>query len=921
MPAPSRPVPLPSGNIAELISSTAERLGDRPALLATAGTATAAGSFSWAQWERAVNTGAAELLESGLRPGDRVVLALPTSVELAVAVLAVWRAGAVAAPIDPARSAPLTAAEQVTASMIIGRDDGAPGSGSGTGSDVTVGPPGADAAGVRRLAAADVSGWWDGSRAAVPPTGGGEDLALLGRVGGRRRPVMLSHRAVLAAVAAITETTGAAELRLDPADRVVQALPMHHVAGLVTSLLPAVAVGTAIVVPDVTTGDWWEDAVPQAIRRHRATVVPGSPATFRALMALPDAERQLASVRLMTSGAAPLRPEDWGTVRERTGQRVWEGYGIAESASVVASTLMTPRPRPRSVGLPLPGVEVRIESDGGPGASAEAVLRQGDSPDSASGGADQERVDAAAAGAVVNPGDSAARAGSADNPAADAAAAGPDAGADAGAGADEAADSDADAGPGAGGADAGDAADFELDFEGAEGIGSVGRIAIRGRTLFSGYWPDGSDRPGPDGWFVTTDIGFTDDVGELHLADRAEDAVRIAGFTVYPRDIEAVLIAQPGVAEAIVVGLAADHDGRVAAGGDTSPEDAVTALAAVVGTRGSDQADAEELTRRLAELLPAFKRPRALVLVDRVPRTELGRVDRPAAAAQYRDELLAVLAANTAASRAAQASEAAAAEHSERSEQPEQPEQSQQSEQPEQASKDAAAAGATAAGSGGTGTEPAASDRSGVSERGDGADTDQAPEIVADKGMSGDPSGVAHRSARAGQAVARAASRAAGRAAEFAAELVPERLAERARTRDGKQQAGSVDKDSADNDSTDKADSIDKAGPSGSPSRGDRSAAAGGTATATTAAADAEHAGAATATASDAAADTPATDREGASGGRDDDGGGTVENLSRTTTPERAANLSQLGRRLPGAGTRRGRTSGDDEDDLFGELD
>ncbi|NNG35013.1 class I adenylate-forming enzyme family protein [Nakamurella aerolata] len=920
MPAPSRPVPpssgnVASGNIAELISATAERLGDRPALLATAGTATAAGSFSWAQWDQAVNTGAAELLESGLRPGDRVVLALPTSVELAVAVLAVWRAGAVAAPIDPARSDPLTAAEQVTASMIIGRDDGAPGSGS----DVAVGAPGADAAGVRRLAAADVSGWWDGSRAAVPPTGAAEDLALLGRVGGRRRPVMLSHRAVLAAVAAITETTGAAELRLDPADRVVQALPMHHVAGLVTSLLPAVAVGTAIVVPDVTTGDWWEDAVPQAIRRHRATVVPGSPATFRALMALPDAERQLASVRLMTSGAAPLRPEDWGTVRERTGQRVWEGYGIAESASVVASTLMTPRPRPRSVGLPLPGVEVRIESDGGPGASVEAVPRQGDSPDSASGGADQERVDAAAAGAVVNPADSAARAGSAGNPAgnpagsADSPAAAGDAHADADDGDADDTDpadtgSDAYAGPGAGGADAGDAADFELDFEGAEGIGSVGRIAIRGRTLFSGYWPDGSDGPGPDGWFVTTDIGFTDDVGELHLADRAEDAVRIAGFTVYPRDIEAVLIAQPGVAEAIVVGLAADHDGRVVADGDTSPEDAVTALAAVVGTRGSDQADAEELTRRLAELLPAFKRPRALVLVDRVPRTELGRVDRPAAAAQYRDELLAVLAANTAASRAAQAAEAAAAEHSE---QPEQPEQSQQSKQPEQAGNDAAAAGESAARSGGTGTEPAASDRSSDSERGDGADTDQAPETVADKGMSGDPSGVAHRSARAGQAVARAASRAAGRAAEFAAELVPERLAERARTRDGKQQADSADNDSADRDNSadmaHKDDSTDKAGPSGSPSRGDRSAAAGATT--------------ATAAATDAAAGTPATDREGASGGRDDDGGGTVENLSRTTTPERAANLSQLGRRLPGAGTRRGRTSGDDEDDLFGELD
>lgn len=892
MPASSLPVVSPSGNVATLMSSAAERFGDRPALLA------GGVSYSWNQWDRAADNGAAALGASGVRAGDRVVLALPTSVELAVAVVSVWRAGAVAAPIDPDRADPQAAAERVGATMIIGSGPAAETSGSAA---ETSGPTAG--ARPRRLSAADVAGWWNGEGTRVPPTGSGEDLALLGRVGGQRRPVMLSHRAVLAAVGAIAATSGSTELRLHQGDRVVQALPMHHVAGLVTSLLPAAAVGTAVIVPDVASGDWWDIAVPQAIREHRATVVPGSPATFRALMAVPDAERQLASVRLMSSGAAPLRPEDWATVRERTGQRVWEGYGIAESASVVASTLMTPRPRPRSVGLPLPGVEIRIAADG-----AAPLAETVPAP---CGEARESRDEEAAGSAAAAQPDASDRAQTGTSPGSGAYQDRPDH-----------PDRRDDSGPVA--ARSGDRSDFDLELEGAEGIGTVGRIAIRGQTLFSGYWPDGSDGPDADGWFVTTDLGFTDDVGELHLADRADDAVRISGFTVYPRDIEAVLIAQPGVAEAVVVGV--DLDGARPAGAlgstptpdaapavttseagatdfsapDSSAPDAsaveagepepatsetAVALAAVVGTRGSTETSAEELTRRVAELLPAFKRPRALVLVDRVPRTELGRVDRPAAAAQYRTQLLQAIAETDAAEAAA--AEAAAAEAD--------------------AAVGDAVPGDSAAGSGAM--EPEAGPAAGN----DRTAPDAAAETVAVEQVPGDdpPAGATSRSSRAGQAVVRVASRAAGRAAELAADLVPDRLAERARTRDARaadpadrsESPGPADPATA-GSPRDRADDQDRAERDGADhdpaDRGADSAA-----------------GSARLTAPDPQpAPGPA-----ATVGAGADGPDNVENLSRTTTPERAANLSQLGRRLPGAGTRRGRTSGDDEDDLFGELD
>ena len=84
--------------------------------------------------------------------------------------------------------------------------------------------------------------------------------------------------------------------------------------------------------------------------------------------------------------------------------------------------------------------------------------------------------------------------------------------------------------------------------------GDPGRIFVRGANLFSGYWPDGADGPDADGWFGTGDIAVTDDDGQLHLVGRSSDLVIVNGFNVYPAEVEAVLAAQPGVAEVAVVG-------------------------------------------------------------------------------------------------------------------------------------------------------------------------------------------------------------------------------------------------------------------------------------------------------------------------------------------------------------------------------
>jgi long-chain acyl-CoA synthetase len=227
----------------------------------------------------------------------------------------------------------------------------------------------------------------------------------------------------------------------------------------------------------------------------------------------------------------------------------------------VASTLMAPVARPGSAGLPYPGVEVRI---GDPGADDDTHA------------ADDEATE------TDQPEDGVI-------PAADRA-----------------------------------APEGNTDF--TEGItdlvevtgpgGEVGRIAIRGVTLFSGYWPDGAGGPDEDGWFETVDIGYIDDAGELHLVDRAVETITVAGFTVYPREVEDVLVGHPLVADAAVVSM----PGR---GGPT----VVAALVAKPGTRPT----ADDVSDFAAGSgLAPFKRPTDYLVVDTLPRTEVGRLDRTA---------------------------------------------------------------------------------------------------------------------------------------------------------------------------------------------------------------------------------------------------------------------------------------------------
>ena len=146
--------------------------------------------------------------------------------------------------------------------------------------------------------------------------------------------------------------------------------------------------------------------------------------------------------------------------------------------------------------------------------------------------------------------------------------------------------------------------------------GTPGEIVGQSPATMNGYKnrPDLTEKAfwtAPDGskWLRTGDIGRLDEDGFLTLMDRAKDMIISGGFNIYPSDIEAVLVALPGVREAAVVGVASDRWGETPVAFVVAPgEDAESLRAAANARLGK--------TQRLA----------ALVLTDELPRSHIGKV-------------------------------------------------------------------------------------------------------------------------------------------------------------------------------------------------------------------------------------------------------------------------------------------------------
>ncbi|HET8971405.1 MAG TPA: AMP-binding protein [Candidatus Nanopelagicales bacterium] len=144
--------------------------------------------------------------------------------------------------------------------------------------------------------------------------------------------------------------------------------------------------------------------------------------------------------------------------------------------------------------------------------------------------------------------------------------------------------------------------------------GDPGEIELRGPSLFSGYWPDGADGPGPDGWWATGDIAYADEDGDLHLVDRRRDLVLVSGFNVYPFEVETALASHPEVAEAAVIGVPDERTG--------------SAVKAFVVPLPGHQLTADRVLAHAATRLARFKCPTQLEIVESLPHSSTGKISR-----------------------------------------------------------------------------------------------------------------------------------------------------------------------------------------------------------------------------------------------------------------------------------------------------
>ena len=147
--------------------------------------------------------------------------------------------------------------------------------------------------------------------------------------------------------------------------------------------------------------------------------------------------------------------------------------------------------------------------------------------------------------------------------------------------------------------------------------GKTGMIEVRGPNVFHGYWrmPEKTAAElRESGFFITGDLGQIDPDGYLMIVGRQKDLIISGGYNIYPKEIEVLLDALPGVMESAVFGVP-DADFGEAVIGVVVPDPGVTL-------------DTAALQASIAPHLARFKHPRQIVVVDDLPRNAMGKVQK-----------------------------------------------------------------------------------------------------------------------------------------------------------------------------------------------------------------------------------------------------------------------------------------------------
>lgn len=314
-------------NYAALLEAVARAAPTRPALVWPGG------AMTWEELDRRAARCAGALAARGVRPGDRVAVALPNGWEFAVAFLGALRLGATVAPLNPR----LTAHELATIT-----DDLAP-----------------------ALVVTELPGDGDERLSRTPIASPALILYTSGSTG-RPKGSVFSHEALIDA----NRSWAGPVMALTPGDVVLGALPFAHSFGLNGGLLAPLLAGATVVplhrfTPETTI---------EAIDSLGVTVLPAVATMFRRLLDSPAlVPARVASLRLALSGAAPCPWELAREWRDRTRVRLLRGYGMTELFRPISYLAGDPAERPDAIGRAVPGVRLRLVDASGEAVAAGSV--------------------------------------------------------------------------------------------------------------------------------------------------------------------------------------------------------------------------------------------------------------------------------------------------------------------------------------------------------------------------------------------------------------------------------------------------------------------------------------------------------------------------------------------------------------------
>ncbi|TNM49509.1 long-chain fatty acid--CoA ligase [Nocardioides albidus] len=454
--------------------------------------------LTYADFAARVDAVAEQFSEHGVGRGSVVAIMLPNRVELLVAMVAAWRLGAAATPINPAFTANEAdyQIQDADSALVINAGPDAPDGGR----------PSLSVDDLRRESHGTLS------PAATSP----DELALLVYTSGstgRPKGVMLDHANLEAMSSMMVDV-----MRLDAEDRCLLFLPLFHVNAICVSFLAPARVGAQLSVMSRFTVDGFLDEV----ERLRPTYFSGVPTIYSMLLAQPR-EVDFSSVRFAACGAAPASKELLDATEKRFGFALAEGYGLTECTCASNSNRWWDVRKVGTVGPAFPGVRVEVMDQDG----------------------------------TILP------------------------------------------------------------------AGERGEVVIQGPTVMRGYLnrPEETAETLRDGWLHTGDVGILDEDGYLRIVDRIKDMIIRGGENIYPKEIEAVLLAHPGVMEAAVIGAPDEKFGEVPF--------------AYVACFPDTKVAADALMDDCRTQLSRYKVPVGITILGALPKNPIGKIDKPTLRAQH----------------------------------------------------------------------------------------------------------------------------------------------------------------------------------------------------------------------------------------------------------------------------------------------